>query len=450
MDKHYDLIAIGGGSGGLSVAERAAYYGARCTVVEADRLGGTCVNRGCVPKKLMWYAANFGYLLKEASDYGFALTGQEHDWAGLKQRRDAYLNHLNDLYHNYLSDSNVDLIQGFARFVDAHTLEVNGERYQADHIVIATGSRPFVPDVWGAEHGITSDGFFELEERPQRVAVVGGGYIAVEVAGMLRALGSEVTMVLRADEDFLTHFDDMLREGLMHEMQDSGIDVLRNTQLVSITPEVDGSLAFCYQHGLCSSGYDALIWATGRVPQVQGLNLEAAGVKIHPNGTVWTDEFQNTRVLGIYAIGDVTGRAPLTPVAIAAGRRLARRLFGNEPECKLDYENIPSVIFSHPPLGTVGLSEAQARELHGGAVKVYQTRFTPLYYAFSERKGHIAMKLVTVGVQEKVVGCHILGLGADEILQGFAVAIKMGATKADLDNTVAIHPTVAEELVTLR
>jgi glutathione reductase (NADPH) len=212
----------------------------------------------------------------------------------------------------------------------------------------------------------------------------------------------------------------------------------------------NGSLSFCYQHGLCSSGYDALIWATGRVPNVEGLNLEAAGVKTHHNGTLWADEFQNTSVPGVYAIGDVTGRAPLTPVAIAAGRRLARRLFGNEPNCKLDYENIPSVIFSHPPIGTVGLSEAQAREVHGEAVKVYQTRFSPMYYAFSERKGHMAMKLVTVGAQERVVGCHILGLGADEMLQGFAVAVKMGATKADLDNTVAIHPTAAEDLVTLR
>lgn len=450
MSKHYDLIAIGAGSGGLSVTERAAHYGARCAVVETDRLGGTCVNRGCVPKKVMWYAASLAHAVEDARGYGFAASLEGHDWAQLKTVRDGFVSHLNDAFHTYLADSNVELIRGFARFVDAHTLEVGGERYSADHIIITCGSRPFVPEIPGAELGITSDGFFELSERPQRVAVAGGGYVAVELAGVLRAMGSEVILMLRADEDFLTNFDDMLREGLMEQMQADGIDILRNTQLMSVVREPDSRLTICYQHGMCLSDYDALIWATGRVPAIDSLNLQAAGIETAANGTIRTDEFQNTNVPGVYAIGDVTGRTPLTPVAIAAGRRLARRLFGGEPQCKLEYENIPSVIFSHPTIGTVGLTEAQARDLHGEAVKIYQTRFTPMYHAFTTRKTHVAMKLVTVGAKEKVVGCHILGAGADEMLQGFAVAIKMGATKQDLDNTVAIHPSIAEELVTMK
>jgi glutathione reductase (NADPH) len=450
MGRHYDLIAIGGGSGGLSVTERAAHYGARCALIEADRLGGTCVNRGCVPKKIMWYTENFAHAIEDARDYGFDVILAGHDWARLKAARDGYVARLNDLYRNYLSDSNLDLIAGSARFVDARTLEVRGERYSAEHIVIACGSRPFVPDIPGAELGITSDGFFELERRPNRVAVVGGGYVAVELASVLRALGSEVILVLRADEDFLTNFDDMLREGLMQEMQEGGITILHNMELMGVERESSGSLTLCHRHGLCLSGYDVLIWATGRVPSTSELNLGSAGVETGLSGVIATDEFQNTNVPGIYAIGDVTGRIPLTPVAIAAGRRLARRLFGSEPTCKLDYENIPSVVFSHPPIGTVGLTEAQARDRHGEAVKVYQTRFTPMYHAFTRRQVHTAMKLVTVGAQEKVVGCHLLGLGADEMLQGFAVAIKMGASKTDLDNTVAIHPTAAEELVTMR
>ncbi|MEJ2059863.1 MAG: glutathione-disulfide reductase [Gammaproteobacteria bacterium] len=447
--KQFDLIAIGGGSGGLSVAERAAAYGAKCAVVESGRLGGTCVNVGCVPKKVMWYGAEFAHALTDAPDYGFDLQQGGFDWGELVRKREAYISGINAWYHTYLSDSDIEEIPGYARFVDAHTLEVDGERLRADHIVIASGGRPSIPDVKGAEHGITSDGFFELQTQPRNVAVIGAGYIAVELAGVLNALGSEVSLYLRR-EHFLRSFDDMLRETLMECMVEEGVNIFPRTQVREVVREQDGSLTLDCDQGHRTEGFDTVIWAIGRDPNTADLDLEKTGVIHDADGYIPTDRFQNTNVDGIYAIGDVTGRAQLTPVAIAAGRRLADRLFGGKPERHLNYENIPSVVFSHPPIGTVGLTEDEARELHGSAVKVYQTRFTPMSHAFTERKMRTAMKLVTVGAHEKVVGCHIIGPGADEMLQGFAVAIRMGATKQDFDDTVAIHPTSAEELVTMR
>lgn len=449
MSQHYDLIAIGGGSGGLSAAERAASYGARCAVIEARELGGTCVNRGCVPKKVMWYAATLAHAVHDALDYGFSLEMQGFDWGKLKAARDAYVSGINRWYHTYLADSGIDEIRGFARFVDARTVEVDGKRYSADHIVIAPGGKPIVLDVPGAEFGITSDGFFELERRPDRVAIIGGGYIAVELAGMLGALGSRVTMLLRSEEDFLPNFDSMLRTGLMEELLGDGISIHVDSKVDAIERHGDGTLNISC-NGERIAGFDTVIWAVGRMPDTAGLNLAAAGVRVDANGFIPTDAYQNTNVPGIYAVGDATGRVALTPVAIAAARRLADRLFGGKPDRHLPYENIPSVVFSHPPIGTVGLTEEQARALHGDAVKVYQTSFTPMYYAPTGRKRRMAMKLVTVGAQQKIVGCHIMGPGSDEMLQGFAVAIRMGATKADFDDTVAIHPTAAEELVTMR
>ena len=449
MSRHYDLIAIGGGSGGLSVAERAARYGARCAVVEKGPLGGTCVNVGCVPKKVMWFGASIAHTLEDAVHYGFKTGETVFDWKILKTKRDNYVHGINDWYHTYLADSNIDEIVGEARFVDAHTLEVAGQHYTADHIVIATGGAPLLPETPGVELGITSDGFFELEDLPRRVAVVGSGYIAVELAGMLNALGSDVTMLLRR-EHLLRDFDAMLRENLMEEMLGDGIDILARTQVREVCRADDGTRVIECENGQRLEGFDELIWAIGRYPLSAGLALDKAGVEVDANGYIPTDKFQNTTVPGVYAIGDVTGRAQLTPVAIAAGRRLGDRLFGGMADRHLPYDNIATVVFSHPPIGTVGLTESQAREQHGEAVKVYQTRFTAMYNALTERKQKTAMKLVTVGAQEKVVGCHVIGPGADEMLQGFAVAIRMGATKKDLDDTVAIHPTSAEELVTMR
>lgn len=449
MSKHYDLIAIGGGSGGLSVAERAARYGARCAVVEKGPLGGTCVNVGCVPKKVMWFGADIAHTLENAKGYGFTLGEHTFDWATLKQTRDNYVHGINDWYHTYLADSDIDELVGTARFVNAGTIEVAGEHYSADHIVIAPGGAPTLPDTEGAELGITSDGFFELEALPQRVAVVGSGYIAVELAGMLNALGSDVTMLLRR-EHLLRNFDAMLRENLTEEMLGDGIDILSRTQVKRVSRENNNSLCIECENGQRLEGFDELIWAIGRYPLTADLNLETAGVSSDEQGYIPTDKYQQTNVEGIYAIGDVTGRAQLTPVAIAAGRRLGDRLFGGMAERHLSYETIATVVFSHPPIGTVGLTESEARKSHGEAVKTYQTRFTAMYNVFTERQQKTAMKLVTVGAQEKVVGCHVIGPGADEMLQGFAVAIRMGATKKDLDDTVAIHPTSAEELVTMR
>lgn len=449
MGKHYDLIAIGGGSGGLSVAERAARYGQRCAVIEAGQLGGTCVNRGCVPKKIMWYGAHLAHALDDARAYGFALTRHGFDWHALKTARDQYIQNINDWYLTYLADSEIDLIRGAARFVDSHTVAVGDEHYSADHIVIATGGQPTVPDVPGAEHGITSDGFFALDALPQRVAVVGSGYIAVELAGMFKSLGADVSLLLRR-QSLLGRFDSMLREGLMQQMLDDGINILTSTQVTSVEKLDDGSLRIACSGCTQTLQVDCLVWAIGREPLTGALNLAAAGVAVQDDGIIATDDFQNTNVPGIYAIGDITGRFPLTPVAIAAGRRLADRLFNNQPERRLVYETIATVVFSHPPIGTVGLSEEEAREQHGSAVKIYQTRFTPMYYAFSDHKVQTAMKLVCVGAQEKIVGCHVIGRDADEMIQGFAVAVRMGATKKDFDDTVAIHPTSAEELVTMR
>ncbi|OOZ41233.1 glutathione-disulfide reductase [Solemya pervernicosa gill symbiont] len=450
MGKHYDLIAIGGGSGGLSAAERAALYGKKTAVVEQARLGGTCVNVGCVPKKVMWFGAGIAHALHDAKDYGFDVDVKGFDWGELVKKREGYIGGINDWFHTYLKDSNIDEIVGTASFVDAHTLEVGGEQYTADHIVIAPGGTPVVPDIPGAEHGIDSNGFFELTEQPKRAVIVGAGYIAVELAGLLNGLGTEVSLLLRRDH-FLSSFDCMLRETLMEDMVNSGVNIMSQTQIERIEKQDDGKLHIHCQSGVELTGVDSLIWAIGREPLSGPLNLDAAGVEHNEQSYIPTDEFQNTNVENVYAVGDVTGRAQLTPVAIAAARRLSDRLFNNQPERKLDYENIATVVFSHPPIGTVGLSETQAQEEHGtAAVKCYQTRFTPMSHAFTEHKVSTAMKLVCVGAQEKVVGVHIIGPGADEMLQGFAVAVKMGATKEDFDNTVAIHPTSSEELVTLR
>jgi glutathione reductase (NADPH) len=448
MRKHYDLLAIGGGSGGIATVNRAARYGAKCALVESGRLGGTCVNVGCVPKKIMWNAASVHHGLERAAGYGIKLGEHSFQWSGLKQARDAYILRLNQRYDVGLADNRVDVIHGQGVFVDAHTVVVDGKHYTADHIVLATGGRPSVPQIPGAELGITSDGFFDLETQPQRVAIVGAGYIAVELAGVLNALGSEVSLLLRR-EHVLDSFDVMLRESLMANMAEAGIDILTHCQVTALHKE-NGTLTLSFEHGASITGLDAVIWAIGREPHTQPLNLAVTGVTTDARGYVHIDEFQNTNVPNLYAIGDITPRPALTPVAIGAGRRLADRLFGGMPERHLDYSNIPTVVFTHPPIGTIGLTEKQARELHGDEMKIYQTRFIPMIDAFSAHPSKTAMKLITVGVNEKIVGLHVIGDGADEMLQGFAVAIKMGATKHDFDETVAIHPTGAEEFVTMR
>ncbi len=446
---HYDLLSIGAGSGGLSAAERGALYGKSCAVIENKIVGGTCVNVGCVPKKVMWFASGVAETLHNASGYGFDVDIKNFSWKKLIDARENYINGITSWYDSYLKDSKIDYIQGTAKFVDANTLDVDGTQYTADHIVVAPGGTPIVPDIQGAELGITSDGFFALNEQPKRVAVVGAGYIAVELAGLLNGLGSDVSMLLRRGH-FLSGFDVMLRETLMEQMVDDGVNIMSKINVQKIVKETGNKITIVCDNGVVLENYDAIIWAIGRAPATTDLNLEAAGIAFDERGYIPCDDFQNTNVKNIYSVGDVTGRAQLTPVAIAAARRLSDRLFNNMPERKLDYEDIPTVMFSHPPIGTIGLTEEQARATHGDAVKVYISSFTAMYHALCPNQQKTALKLICVGANEKVVGCHIIGMGADEMLQGFAVAIKMGATKADFDNTVAIHPTSSEELVTMR
>ena len=448
MAEEYDLLVIGGGSGGLAHAQRAAEYGARAAVIEYGPLGGTCVNVGCVPKKVMWYAAEMQHHLDHAADYGFDIDVRSHDWASLKARRDAYVTRLNGIYENNLDRRGVDFIHGAAHFVDPHTLAVGDEHYRAERIAIATGGRPMVPDIPGAGYGIVSDDFFTLEERPQRVLIAGSGYIAVELGGVFNALGSDVTIVVRK-EGVVRSFDAMLGGEVMEAMEASGIHFD-----IHVIPEslekTDEGLVMTSEDGRRFGPVDCVLWAIGREPNSDTLALDAAGVKTDEQGFIPVDKFQATNVEHIFAIGDVTGAQALTPVAIAAGRRLADRIYGKMEGRHLDYRLVPTVIFSHPPMGTVGMTEAEARAEHGDAVKVYLSRFTPMYYALGEKKQRSVMKLITAGSDERIVGCHVIGDGADEMMQGFAVAIRMGATKKDFDDTVAIHPTSAEELVTMR
>lgn len=443
----YDLVVIGGGSGGIATARRAASLGARAVVIEHARLGGTCVNVGCVPKKVMWNAASIVEGLRDSAGYGVQLNGWRLNWAELVERREAYIRRLNGIYGRNLDKDGAELIRASARLVDAETVEVDdGRRLKAAHILIATGGHPRIPDVPGAELGIDSDGFFGLTGQPASVAIAGSGYIAVELATMLQLLGTQVTLVLRRDH-VLRDFDHMLGQTLLEQMEASGIRVLRNTQAREL--ERDGTGVRAHFDTGETETFEHFLWAIGRDPNTSGIGLDAAGVAVDARGHIRVDAYQNTAVGHIHALGDVTGRAELTPVAIAAGRRLADRLFGGLADRHLVYENIPSVVFSHPPIGTVGLSERDARERYGEAVRVYDSRFVALYYGVLDHKPGSAMKLVTVGDDERIVGAHIIGRGTDEMLQGFAVAVKMGARKRDFDDTVAIHPTSAEEMVTM-
>lgn len=453
VTEHYDYLVIGAGSGGLATAQRAVEYGARVAIVESHRLGGTCVNVGCVPKKLMWNAAMLAHGLEDAAGYGFDLAVNGHDWARLCSARDAYLRRLNEIYESKLQRRCVDLLRGHARFVGPRTVEVaNPDRSDviltATHVTIAVGGRPLVPAVPGATLGITSDGFFELPERPGRCAIIGSGYIAVELAGMFTSLGSVVSLFMRHNR-LLRNFDAMLSSAIMAEMAQDGAELITHAVPAALSRDHRG-IEVLLADGRIFGEYDCVLWAVGREPASSALELPMTGIVVRDDGFIAVDKFQNTRIEGIYAIGDVTGCEALTPVAIAAGRRLADRLFGGMLERRLDYNLIPTVVFSHPPIGTVGLSEAAAREKHGEHVRVYTTGFVPMYHALTTRKRRAEMKLVCVGPEERIVGLHVIGHGADEMLQGFAVAIRMGATKHDFDDTIAIHPTAAEEFVTMR
>ncbi|KAI1883773.1 hypothetical protein AGOR_G00235030 [Albula goreensis] len=440
----FDFLVIGGGSGGLAGARRAAELGATTAVIESHKLGGTCVNVGCVPKKVMWNTAVHAEFLHDQADYGFQGGHAHFSWPFIKSRRDAYISRLNQIYQNNLDKATI-------------------ETFMATRCSRMTLSLPWSvlsdKDVPGASLGITSDGFFELESLPKRSVIVGAGYIAVEMAGILSTLGSKTSIIIRQGT-VLRNFDSLISSNCTKELQSSGIELCKNSQVKSVR-KTDKGLEVTLitkdpekeEEGKISTiqEVDCLLWAIGREPNTDGLNLKSMGVKQDERGHIVVDEFQNTSRQGIYAVGDVCGKALLTPVAIAAGRKLAHRLFEGKADSKVDYSNIPTVVFAHPPIGTVGLTEDEAIQRQGKEnVKTYTTSFTPMYHAITSRKTQCVMKLVCVGKEEKVVGLHMQGIGCDEMLQGFAVAIKMGATKADFDRTIAIHPTSSEELVTMR
>ncbi|WP_076542157.1 glutathione-disulfide reductase [Shewanella sp. UCD-KL21] len=451
MAQHFDYICLGAGSGGIASANRAAQRGAKVLVIEAKHVGGTCVNVGCVPKKVMWYGAHVAEAMNlYAKDYGFDVTVNKFDWNTLVDNREAYIGRIHDAYGRGFANNKVTLVNGYGRFINSNTIEVNGEQYTADHITIATGGAPTIPNIPGAEYGIDSDGFFALREQPKRVAVVGAGYIAVEVAGVLHALGSETHLLVRKHAPLRT-FDPILIDTLVEAMAIDGPKLHTHSIPKSVTKNADGSLTLELENGE-SLEIDCLIWAIGRSPSTGNIGLEHTDVTLNAKGYVVTDAQQNTTAKGIYCVGDIMeGGVELTPVAVKAGRLLSERLFNGMTDAKMDYSVIPTVVFSHPPIGTMGLTEPEAIAQYGEAnVKVYSSGFTSMYTAVTAHRQACKMKLICAGDTEVVVGIHGIGFGMDEILQGFGVAMKMGATKADFDAVVAIHPTGAEEFVTMR
>ena len=450
MVKEYDYIVIGGGSGGIASANRAAMHGAKVILFEGKEVGGTCVNVGCVPKKVMWYGAQVAETLhRYAGEYGFDVTINKFDFATLKANRQAYIDRIHGSYERGFDSNGVERVYEYARFVDTHTVEVAGELYTAPHILIATGGHPLYPNIPGSEYGITSDGFFELDEVPKRTAVIGAGYIAVEVAGVLNALGSDTHLFVRKDRPLRT-FDKDIIDVLVDEMAKSGPTLHMHANATEVVKNADDSLTISFDNEETIT-VDCLIWAVGRAANTSGFGLEKTGVELTERGNIYSDEFENTSVPGIYALGDVTGKLDLTPVAVKAGRQLSERLFNNKADAKLDYTDVATVVFSHPAIGAIGLTEEKAIAKYGAEnIKVYKSSFTPMYTALGDNRQLSTMKLVTLGEDEKIIGLHGIGYGVDEMIQGFSVAIKMGATKADFDNTVAIHPTGSEEFVTMR
>lgn len=451
MAKHFDYICIGGGSGGIASANRAAMHGAKVALIEAKALGGTCVNVGCVPKKVMWHGAQVAEAMHlYAKDYGFDVDVKKFDWSKLVENREAYISRIHAAYDNVLGNNKIEVINGFAKFVDEKTVEVDGEHYTADHILIAVGGEPTIPNVPGAEHGIDSNGFFELNEQPKRSAVIGAGYIAVEIAGVLSALGTDTHLFVRKESP-LRSFDPIIIDTLVEVMDAEGPTLHTHSIPKEVVKEADGSVTLHFENGE-SHNTDVLIWAIGRNPTTDKINLAATGVETNGRGYIKVDEYQQTNVEGIYCVGDIMeGGIELTPVAVKAGRQLSERLFNGKTEAKMDYKLVPTVVFSHPPIGTIGLTEPEAIAEYGEEnVKVYKSGFTAMYTAVTSHRQPCKMKLVCAGPDERVVGLHGIGYTVDEMIQGFGVAMKMGATKADFDSVVAIHPTGSEEFVTMR
>ncbi|KAF2266576.1 glutathione reductase-like protein [Lojkania enalia] len=460
-DQVYDYLVIGIGSGGIASARRAAKHGAKVIAVESARMGGTCVNVGCVPKKVTWNAAAIAETFKDARHYGFeGFEEPTFNWQYFKNKRDAYVKRLNGIYENNLNKDSIDHVKGRATFIAKDEVKValesgGTQRIKAKHILIATGGRPKIPDIPGKELCIDSDGFFDLKTQPKSIATSGAGYIGVEMSGMLHALGSKVHFFIRGQK-LLRTFDPMIQDTVTKEYERQGTKLYKGSQITKVEDIGNGFKRVTYQE--TESGNESTIeveqvlFAVGRTPEIEDLRIRDLGIKLNDMNHIMVDKYQNTSIPNIYAIGDVSDSGfELTPVAIAAGRRLSDRLFGGNPDARLEYSNIPSVVFAHPEIGAIGLTEPQARHQYGDQVTIYKTEFTAMYYAMMDAgdKGPTAYKIICVGPEEKIVGLHILGTASSEILQGFSVAIKMGATKRDFDNCVAIHPVSAEELVTM-
>ena len=443
-DFDYDLITIGAGSGGVRSSRMAAQTGARVAVVEESRPGGTCVMRGCVPKKLLVYASQFASSFEDSKGFGWDVSRPGFDWAELIKTKNAELDRLEGIYGRILRENGVDLLDGRGIVTGPNSVDVDGKTYTAENILIATGSWPHLPDVPGIEHAITSNEALDLEKLPKSIVIVGGGYIAVEFAGLFNALGVDVTIIIRAG-NILRGFDEDIRDTLAQEMEKAGIAIHRECVVRSIEPEGDGySIRL---HGTETIECDKVFYATGRRPNTQGLGLEEVGVELNEHGAVKVDEYFQTSVPSIFALGDVIDRVQLTPVAINEGMAFVDTQFKNLPRA-MDYTNVPAAVFSQPPVGTVGLMEEEARQ--NGDVDIYMSRFRPMKHTLSGRDSHAMMKLIVDRESQRVVGCHMVGEDAPEIVQGFAVALKCGATKAQFDATIGIHPTAAEEFVTMR
>ena len=447
MAYDFDLYVIGAGSGGVRAARFAAGFGAKVAVAESRYLGGTCVNVGCVPKKLLVYGAHFADDFEQASGFGWSLDEAQFDWATLIANKDREINRLNGIYRNLLVNSGVTLHEGHAKIVDPNTVEINGERHSAKHILIATGGWPQIPDIAGHEHAISSNQAFFLKELPKRVLVVGGGYIAVEFAGIFHGLGAETTLLYRG-ELFLRGFDGSVRKHLQQELTRRGMDLQFNADIARIDKQADGSLKATLKDGRVLEA-DCIFYATGRRPMLDNLGLENTGVKLDKKGFVEVDELYQTAEPSILALGDVIGRVQLTPVALAEGMAVARRLFKPEQYRPVDYKMIPTAVFSLPNIGTVGLTEEEAREA-GHEVQLFESSFRPMKLTLTECQERTLMKLVVDAKTDKVLGCHMVGPEAGEIVQGLAIALKAGATKRHFDETIGVHPTAAEEFVTMR
>ncbi|WP_434575293.1 glutathione-disulfide reductase [Pseudomonas sp. Z3-6] len=447
MAYDFDLYVIGAGSGGVRAARFAAGFGAKVAVAESRYLGGTCVNVGCVPKKLLVYGAHYAEDFEQASAYGWTAGEASFDWATLIANKDREINRLNGIYRNLLVNSGVELHEGHARLTGPHEVEINGQRYTAEHIMIATGGWPVIPDIPGREHAISSNEAFFLKTLPKRMLVVGGGYIAVEFAGIFHGMGAQTSLLYRGDL-FLRGFDGAVRKHLAEELQRRGLDLQFNADIQRIDKEADGSLKVTLKDGRTLST-DCVFYATGRRPMLDNLGLENTGVKLDEKGFVQVNEKYETTEPSILAIGDVIGRVQLTPVALAEGMAVARRLFKPEQYRLVDYRMIPTAVFSLPNIGTVGLTEEQARE-EGHEVQIFESRFRPMKLTLTDCQERTLMKLVVDANTDKVLGCHMVGPDAGEIVQGLAIALKAGATKRDFDETIGVHPTAAEEFVTMR